>query len=977
MNRDRTLLPPRGGIRTTPWFCLKTGISAIAALTTTIVAPTVAAFDAPLPCKNTLACQTAVHPLSVCKTIDEHDFSNPEFIFDSNESTKYCTNPFAFGCFHSLDPEWDSQERRVCNSEDTAETISTGACQVPTDLQYMETRIFAYNWESANLETWLLQIILSEFLNVPTSVETGVPGTQMNFYHPFRAMDGGSTSDFPSLANAAEYGDCLSIPEPQRSPDATPHNNTGDETYQPCAHIAPEIWSAETARKMANDDGIIEAPQGLGVLGEEGWYIPKYTAVKDLTLLSYLGLQGPENQRKLANTFLRPTTWSDYCFQVSPNNCSEPDGVATRAPNDETEAGRYFTYNDDFTGHFRATEENDCDLFPENCTGHIADYPCGWSSSVTQQAHHLGIAVASNGPEGGARGYHYDSLLEIWHAANWTKSDVIIYWWSPDSLMDKFEGTDAAFMRISLPKPTQKCVEKRNSNNDDRCSFKEEIRWGDPEGSCDDPPTAIQKVVSKGLWTATHDPSIPEAIRSPSYQLAQLFTFDTLQLFEIFEYRKQLSDPRHAVCAWAIDNKKWIEGLLPPGYPRQIQVDNSTQGLRTTAIVMGSFATLLVIGTAAAIFKQRNTKVIKSAQVEFLALLLVGLLLIAIGAIVAAVTVSTSSCVATTWLLMVGYTIELVPLLVKISAINVLVHAAKGYKRVILQRKHLFTTDAVITLCVVIYLALWTALDPPIPTTGFVSGTNTQSTEERSFILETSVFCSSNRAFWKYVAIAWNGLLLISGSVLAFQSRKIELKDFNESHIVGLMLYSQCFFLIARILINTALREHISDSALSYAESIIFSVDVIITSFIYFLPKFKNVPTKRKSSILELMGTSIQESGNLREEPISASTVSEGHVGPFPSDSTALKCPYCGDSQTDTVRALYINQDGVTTVKGISSRMKYPSSEDASRGTPLRSSTVSNLEFDDDKERFYGSLTEKIEEGDHSLEKQPAANHTD
>jgi hypothetical protein len=362
-----------------------------------------------------------------------------------------------------LDPEWETskknkKKRRICNSEDSDETIASGVCHVPTDLQYMEMRLFAHNWESVHMETWLLQIILSEFLDVPTSMETGYPGSQMNFYHPFRVKDGGNHLDSTSLAIAAEFGDCLSLPEHNRAPDAATYNTTGDDTYQPCAHMVTEIWSTQTAWDMAKIEGIIEAPQGLGVLGEEGWFVPKYTAQKDPSILSYLGIQGSQNRQKLADMFLRPTTWSNYCEQVSPNNCSEPDEVALRAPMDDWEGGKYFVADGVYTGHFRATEENNCELFPNNCTGHIADYPCGWTSSVIQQAHHLEIAVASSGPDAGARGYSYESLVEIWHSANWTKSDVILYWWTPDGLVDVYEGTDAEFTRISLPKPTQKCL---------------------------------------------------------------------------------------------------------------------------------------------------------------------------------------------------------------------------------------------------------------------------------------------------------------------------------------------------------------------------------------------------------------------------------------------------------------------------------------------------------------------------------------
>jgi 7 transmembrane sweet-taste receptor of 3 GCPR len=527
-----------------------------------------------------------------------------------------------------------------------------------------------------------------------------------------------------------------------------------------------------------------------------------------------------------------------------------------------------------------------------------------------------------------------------------------------------------------------------------RCSFEEEERWGDPEGSCDDPSTPVQKVVSKGLWEATHDPSIPEAMRSPAYDLAQLFTLDTLQLGEIFEYRKQYSDPRHAICKWAVDNKEWIEGLLPPGYPREIEKDTSSTSLYIAALVMAALASLVVICTAGSVYRHRRNPAIKASQIEFLALLLLGLFLIAIGAMMTAIPVSEGTCIAGAWLIMVGYTIELVPLLVKISAINMLVHAARGHKRVFLQRRHLFTTVAVITLCVAVYLVVWTVLDPPSPQSGFIFGTSSTATKEGNVVLETAAFCSSNSGAWRVVAIIWNCVLLVAGTVLAFQSRKIKLKDFNESLIVGLMIYSQCIFLIARVVSQTVLKDQVSDSALSYSVSIIFAVDVIVTTLIYFLPKFKKTPLKKKSSYLDFISSSVLERvGSAREKSIPPFSLSSGeaesasisveekvpnrHRDPIPF-GVGHQCPQCGYTavpQTDVLQAT-IDKTMEDYERDFPPEMPLPASEEASTLTPqTRSSTLSNAGINDGQERPSCSTTDPIQESasssrqgaDHSL----------
>jgi hypothetical protein len=352
------------------------------------------------------------------------------------------------------------------------------------------------------VEAFLLQIILSEFLQVPTSIETGAPGSGMNFYNPLRRYGTGTVYDVESLQYATWYdGDCL---EAMRHNDGTsrPYDPTvlsavddytthysyyggGDDgedgeddddgrtrtMYIPCAHIVPEIWDRYPAWEMERDQ-IIEAPQGLGVLGQEGWYVPRFTGRRDPSLLSYLGLEQYPNstdhevRRKLASMFLRPVTYQDYCTEVSTTNCTVPDGVASRPPNgtDGREMDSYFWQDDEgqvpiYTGYFRPTDENNCTAYPDTCTGHLADYPCGWTASALQQSYHLNIPLRSSGPEGTlARGYPYESLVEIWKAANYTQSDVVMYWWTPDALVDMFAGTDAEFTKITLPAPTQQCI---------------------------------------------------------------------------------------------------------------------------------------------------------------------------------------------------------------------------------------------------------------------------------------------------------------------------------------------------------------------------------------------------------------------------------------------------------------------------------------------------------------------------------------
>jgi hypothetical protein len=476
-----------------------------------------------------------------------------------------CTNPFHYGgCLANYLPDSFKHTKRVCGSDDPPEAFQNGYCRSP-QLEYMEIRIAIQNWEAAFFDTWILQILLSELLGVPTSIETGVPGLNTDFYSISSALDYGTSNDYEALRLAGEVGDCRKLKEES--------DDTGDEEYQACAHVIPECWDD----RIPNEE-YVERHE-MGALGVQNWFIPKFTAEQDLTLLSYLGLQGATNRRKMAELFKRPTSWKDYCELVSVNKCKTSDGVAARAPRDEAEETSMFV-DGLYTGHFRATEDNDCDKNPETCTGHIADWPCGWTTYAKPIAHHLKIALSSNGPEA-SDGYSYAQLTQIWAAANATKSPVIMEWWSPEALYQTFLDTDAEFMKVVLPPPTQTCINHRISV-DDRCGDDGQMKLGDPRGACDYQPLKLDKMLSRNLRELSFDPSIPEALWSPSYDAIKAFRVTELEqsnfLTDWLErgVDKWNFDPRDAACQWVVENLELVQSFIPQDYPRVIQEVNNT-----------------------------------------------------------------------------------------------------------------------------------------------------------------------------------------------------------------------------------------------------------------------------------------------------------------------------------------------------------------------------------------------------------------
>lgn len=740
-----------------------------------------------------------------------------------------CTNPYHLGgCLQQRIPDW--KKTRVCHSEDPPEAMEKGYCVAPDpNFDYPEIRILAQNWESAFFQAWVIQIVLSEILGIPVTLETGNKEDEVEFYNAGSHLDYGVSYDYDALRRGNDVGDCRLI-----------DNNTPDEEYQSCAHVLPEIWYGhETKVNMLLEEGVIRRPGLGGTLGYQGLYIPRFVGARDTSLLTYLGLTGEENRHKLAGTFKRPTSWKEYCELVSPVNCTEDDGIAQGYPSLDQE-DRYHVEGS-FKGHFRATEQNNCTLNPTACTGHIVDYPCGWTSFVKQQMHHLNIALESNGPQEVSHGYSYSQMTEIWVAANKTQENVMMRWWTPEALFQTFLGSDAEFTRVDLPPATQECIGAR-IDTQDRCNEEttEVLRLGEPKGTCDEPPFALKRLFTQWLVDNSNDPTLSEEVRSPGYQTIDNIQLDGLQIGEIFhnwlkqDSDKYNSDPRDATCKWVAENFVTIQSYLPPSYPRVIEdKEAKMDALDYVSIIFSCLAAACVGLSLVGVILNRKKSAMVLAQVNFLYLLLAGLAMVSTASMLLNVHPTDNSCMAISWLVSLGYTFELIPLVFKVAAIASLISASRKFKRVRLDKTKLFSAVFVVAAAVVIFLVIWTVLDPVEQRAEF--NLTNDVNEEGDTIVSRSYYCSSDSGAWLYVVVGWQALLLFCGAILAVTTRKMR-KDMTESLVVSVLVYSHCMFVVLRLL-QFQFAERLDASNLARYSSLIFSGDVIAACCIYFFPK--------------------------------------------------------------------------------------------------------------------------------------------
>jgi hypothetical protein len=296
-----------------------------------------------------------------------------------------------------------------------------------------------------------------------------------------------------------------------------------------------------------------------------------------------------------------------------------------------------------------------------------ADFPCGWSSYLGPQTHYHNIALKSSGKEPGSNGYTYNQLVEMYKAANETKSNLMTMWWAPEAMYSAYLGTAAEMLKVILPSPTQECMDYRIQSSQ-RCEFDSpEEQYGDERGACDEAPQLMQKIVASTLYKSTYDMGIAEAKQSPAYGAVKAFQINELQLGTMLQRWLQRDidkygfDPRFATCMWLRENLDYFEDFIPRNYPRVGQELNVLKSpLFYAAMAFGIGATVMTVVTTVLTYRRRNGYVMRFSQVEFLFLLLVGLLMVSLGSILLAIPPSNWSCITITWLLGLGYTLELV-----------------------------------------------------------------------------------------------------------------------------------------------------------------------------------------------------------------------------------------------------------------------------------------------------------------------------
>ena len=293
---------------------------------------------------------------------------------------------------------------------------------------------------------------------------------------------------------------------------------------------------------------------------------------------------------------------------------------------------------------------------------------------------------------------------------------------------------------------------------------------------------------------------------------------------------------------FVVENIEDLERLLPHSFPRKLEEkENSVGG--TIALVLGAISFLSTVVSSVLTYLQRKKRAFVYAQIEFVVFLLFGLFLVSISAITSALRPNNTTCITTVWLVNIGYSFELVPLVVKIAAINKLMQAAKKMRRIQLSKKDLFRVMAAITGLVIIFMIVWTVVDPPSEKGDYHLTDEINS--DGSTIVTVGYSCCSESGAWSIVSVGFQALLLLCASLLAFMTRKMN-NDLNETTTIAFLIYWNFVCVLLRTLL-VFLQSSIGATAQNISLSVILSIDTFASIMIYFVPKFRQDDEPRAS----------------------------------------------------------------------------------------------------------------------------------
>ena len=386
------------------------------------------------------------------------------------------------------------------------------------------------------------------------------------------------------------------------------------------------------------------------------------------------------------------------------------------------------------------------------------------------------------------------------------------------------------------------------------------------------------------MLTISHFYSVPqetpEELWSPAYETVRNYRITDLEYGEIFE--KWLNrgvdaygyDPRLAgtyiqvevagesismssscvspflvlfylsACEWVVENFEAVQSFIPETYPRSLEYsDSADKTLFKAAYVVAIFVAFCVIVSTFLTYSRRKTQVIYFTQIEFMYLIQAGLLLVVLSAWFRVAPTTSIVCALIPWVNNMGYVMILVPLLMRIDAINRILSSGKQMQRVRVPTKMLFAGVTAGLLLVCAFCVVWSLADPAGKEVHY--DLTTAVTKEGASIVYQTDYCAKGGNIWYTVSVSWQAVLLLFPVALAFMASRVR-EDVNDTRILALLVMSHFLFAMLRVA-TLVVRDSTNPVDILGYESLILSADVFLALVVFVFPKVLQTSEAKES----------------------------------------------------------------------------------------------------------------------------------
>ncbi|XP_022083422.1 gamma-aminobutyric acid type B receptor subunit 1-like isoform X2 [Acanthaster planci] len=240
----------------------------------------------------------------------------------------------------------------------------------------------------------------------------------------------------------------------------------------------------------------------------------------------------------------------------------------------------------------------------------------------------------------------------------------------------------------------------------------------------------------------------------------------------------------------------WQGGKPPADSIQEKEIPQTiSHGLFIGVSTLATAGILLALGFLAFNVRFRKRRFIKMSSPKINNLILVGGILIYVSIYFNGLDTSrvhfdsyVSMCKANTWCLGIGFAMAFGAMFSKTWRVHK-IFTSKAMMKTIIKDYQLYVMVAVLVLIITLVLIIWEVVDPLQIVER--KGAREQTDDLDVVIIPVHVTCESTwQVYWVGTLICIDGLLLIFGAFLAWETRKVTVPALNDSKYIGMSVYN-------------------------------------------------------------------------------------------------------------------------------------------------------------------------------------------